>query len=513
MKRIRLRDVQPRVRLRLHAQPEINILDAINDEFAPWFKDRDSWSAWFVFLRALFALPMNDQHLETYRKHTGRTDPPDEVAKEAWLICGRRAGKSFTLAVVAVFLACFHSYKHYLVPGERGVVLVIARDRDQAKVIFSYIRALLTHVPVLNRMLDGPGTKENINLTNDVSIQVATASFKSVRGRTTVAALIDELAYFPTDEAADPDVELLAAIRPSMLTIPNSMLLVASSPYARRGEVYNTYREHFGKDGPVLVWKATTREMNPLVPQSEIDAALEKDPARYAAEYLAEFRTDVEALFSREVVEECVAPGVRERPYVSTNRYVAFVDPSGGASDSFTLAIGHKEGDGAVLDAIRERKPPFSPESVVEEFCALMKSYRISRVIGDRYGGEWPRERFLKHGVHYEVSKRPKSDLYQAFVPLVLGKRADLLDHDRLITQLIGLERRTARGGRDSIDHSPGGHDDIANVVAGALTNLIQGRFNYDVELKNVMSRPEEKQSRSVEMLASLERTMTSRFW
>ena len=36
------------------------------------------------------------------------------------------------------------------------------------------------------------------------------------------------------------------------------------------------------------------------------------------------------------------------------------------------------------------------------------------------------------------------------------------------LAQLCGLERRTARGGRDSIDHAPGGHDDLANAVAGA---------------------------------------------
>jgi hypothetical protein len=44
-----------------------------------------------------------------------------------------------------------------------------------------------------------------------------------------------------------------------------------------------------------------------------------------------------------------------------------------------------------------------------------------------------------------------------------------LLDHPRLINQICGLERRTARGGRDSIDHSPGNHDDVANAVAGAI--------------------------------------------
>ena len=40
------------------------------------------------------------------------------------------------------------------------------------------------------------------------------------------------------------------------------------------------------------------------------------------------------------------------------------------------------------------------------------------------------------------------------------------------------LERRTARGGRDSIDHGPGAHDDIANAVAGALV-LAAGESDY----------------------------------
>jgi hypothetical protein len=45
-----------------------------------------------------------------------------------------------------------------------------------------------------------------------------------------------------------------------------------------------------------------------------------------------------------------------------------------------------------------------------------------------------------------------------------------LLDDDRLVRQLTGLERRVSRGvNRDNIDHPPGAHDDLANAVAGAL--------------------------------------------
>jgi hypothetical protein len=138
-----------------------------------------------------------------------------------------------------------------------------------------------------------------------------------------------------------------------------------------------------------------------------------------------------------------------------------------------TLAIAHKEGETEILDAVRERKPPFSPEEVTEEFAQLIRSYRCSKVYGDRYGGESPRELFQKHGVNYEPAEKTKSQLYQEFLPLINSRAVDLLDNDKLVSQLVSLERRTARGGRDSIDHAPGAHDDLASAVAGALVTAV----------------------------------------
>jgi hypothetical protein len=42
----------------------------------------------------------------------------------------------------------------------------------------------------------------------------------------------------------------------------------------------------------------------------------------------------------------------------------------------------------------------------------------------------------------------------------------------------VGLERRTARGGRDSIDHAAGAHDDLANVVAGLAAVMKGGGYD-----------------------------------
>jgi hypothetical protein len=466
-----------RHRVRLDDEPvggrNVSIIEAVDHPqvWRGWFKDRKTWGPWRSFLAALFGLPMSEADLGIYQQCTGRTQPPEGATNEAWLVVGRRGGKSMILALIACYLAIFRDWRQYLSPGEVGTIKIIATDRRQARVIHRYCRALLTKVPAFTNLVERDDNDE-IRLRNGIAIEVQTASFRSVRGHTMIACLCDEIAFWRSEEtAANPDSEILAAIRPAMATIPNAMLLAASSPYARRGELWNHYRRHYGQESQVLVWKADTRTMNSTVPQSVIDEAIERDPASAAAEYGAQFRTDIEALIQREVVEACTVPGRHELPPVPGIAYTAFVDPSGGSSDAMTVSLSHRDKDGRViLDAVRERRPPFSPEAVVAEFAGLLKSYHVARVHGDRYGGEWPREQFRKAGIDYVPSEKPKSDLYLELLPLLNGGKVELLDHPRLHNQLIGLERRTTRGsGRESIDHAPGAHDDIANAVAGAL--------------------------------------------
>lgn len=335
----------------------MNILQAIEDDqlFAPWFRDRETWGAWEAFLAALFGLPLTDRQADLYRRHTGRSEAPEGPQDEAWLIVGRRGGKSFVMALTAVYLACFREYRSRLQPGERATVMVIAADRRQARVIFRYIAALLNRIPMLERLIERE-TTDTFDLSNMVTIEVGTASFRTTRGYTFAAVLCDEIAFWRTEDAAEPDEEILRAIRPGMATIPGAVLLCASSPYARRGALWSAFRRYFGRSDKPLVWRATTRDMNPTVAQSYIDEALEEDRASASAEYLAEFRADIEDFVSLEVVEACIEPGVTERGRLWGQSYRAFVDPSGGSNDAMTLAIGHTGKSGAVLDLLRERK-------------------------------------------------------------------------------------------------------------------------------------------------------------
>ena len=235
------------------------------------------------------------------------------------------------------------------------------KNRAQARSIKRYISGLLRETPMLAPVIEEE-TAESIRLRNRICIEIHTASYRSTRGYTIVAALLDEVAIWESDgTSAGPDVEVINAIKPGMATIPGAMLLCASSPHARRG----AYRQHFGQnDDPVLVWQATTRAMNPRVPQAFMDAHMARDPARAQAEYGAQFRTDVETFISREVVDAAIVPGRHELPRIAGVKYVGFVDPSGGSSDSMTLAIAHVEGDAAgSRRAVVELSARFGPRA------------------------------------------------------------------------------------------------------------------------------------------------------
>lgn len=453
---------------------KVSIIDAMNEPtlFGRWFSG-DSWQSWRAFLKALFAVAMTETDRAIFGKCTGRSLAPSEALREGWLVVGRRGGKSLIAAFIGVFLACFRDYTGCFAPGERGTVMIIAADRRQARTVMRYVTAFL-ETSMLARMVCNR-TQETIDLTNRISIEIHTCSFRAVRGYTIVAAVCDEIAFWKSEDSANPDVEVIAALRPALATIPGSLLLCISSPYARRGALWQAYTKHYGKDGDsILVWQADTLSMNPSIDPSIIEQAFVEDESGASAEYGAQFRRDIETFVSREAVEACVIPGRFELPPVSDVRYLAFLDPSGGSSDSFTFAIAHREKDRAILDLVREVKPPFSPESVCKEFADDMKRYHVSSAHSDRYAGEWPREQFSKHGVSVIPSERTKPEIYLELLPALNSGKVELVENPRLISQLLQLERKTARGGKDSVDHPPGGHDDLINSAAGALLLALQ---------------------------------------
>lgn len=456
----------------------LDFLDAVG-------KSGPSRAAWRVLWKVADGLALDPDEVAVFQRHTGRTTPPTDPAREVWCIAARRSGKSEQTVARACWRAISRDWSAVLSRGERGVIPIIAADRDQARNTLAYLKGLARDPLVAPfvatdkvRGREEPRIlRDRVEFKTGVDIVVRTCSYRTTRGYTLIDCIGEELSFWSTEGAGDVDTEVLNAVRPAMLTTRRygARLTAITTPYARRGEVWKAYERAWARDdSTTLVWVADTLSMNPTVDAAEIEEAFAEDPQVAASEYgtdgLVSFRSDVEAYISREAIEACTIPGRLELPAVNGIRYQAFVDPSGGSSDSFTLAIAHAESNRAVLDCVREIRPPFSPDSAVGELVETLKAYRIISVVGDAYAGEWPRERFRVRGIEYRRSERSKSDCYREWLPMVNAARCELLSHPKLRTQALALERRTGRGtGKDTVDHRPGAHDDLINAVAGVL--------------------------------------------
>jgi hypothetical protein len=228
---------------------------------------------------------MDEQDLEVFRTLTGRTVAPEQVMKELWLVVGRRGGKSQIAALIAVYEAFFHDHSSKLSAGELSTVMVIAADRKQARSVFRYIKGLIGLCPMLKQMVLRE-TTETLELNNRSVIEITTASHRRTRGYTCSCVIADEVAFWMID-GANPDREIINALRPSLATL-NGKLLALSSPYARRGVLWDSYRDNFGKDNKrILVAQAPTALMNPTLDPAVIEQAYKEDPASASAETTA----------------------------------------------------------------------------------------------------------------------------------------------------------------------------------------------------------------------------------
>ena len=144
------------------------IIDAIENPklfgSLPRFRKVDTWTSWLVVLKAIFGLPMATDELVLFNCHTGRSLPPIGGSKETYLIIGRRGGKSF----ISALITCFIDFKPFITVGETLVVMCLARDKEQARIVFRYVKAILNYIPALRSMIVDQRTDE-IELTTGLT--------------------------------------------------------------------------------------------------------------------------------------------------------------------------------------------------------------------------------------------------------------------------------------------------------------------------------------------------------
>jgi hypothetical protein len=426
-----------------------------------------SWGVWVAVLKAAYGDTMSvDDHGRFHLVSGGRA-PPMRKVRELVVVASRRCGKGRMSAAIAVYEALM--VKRDLAPGETGVVACVSPTRGQAKIILDYCRGYLESSPVLREELVDISAEE-IKLANGNIITTLAQDYRTLRGRTLLVAILDEASFLRSDESSTPDIEAARALLPGLSTTAG-MLVTVSSPYRKSGLIFQRYRDHYGKDDDdVLVVKGASATFNPNLDRGMIEADRERDPEAALCEWDGEWRTDLQAFLSDELIDRATDYGrPLELPPREKVEYRAFVDASAGRHDAFTLCVAHRDGDRVIADVVRGRRPPFDPASVAAEYTKLVREYRCGLVTGDNYAGAWVTNAFQEAGCKYQTSPKTRSELYLESLPLWTRGLVVIPDHKPLIRELRLLERRTARSGKDSVDHGPSGSDDYANALAGAL--------------------------------------------
>jgi hypothetical protein len=247
--------------------PQVTMRNALSDpQLLGGALGGASWAWWRVLLTAAAGEPLTPSELEIFQRVTGRENSPSAMVEEALFLIGRRGGKDRSTSVLVAYIAglCEHPS---LVKGERGVVLVIAPDARQAGVQLDYVEGVFRSSPLLAKLIFRRNA-DSLSLTNGVTVEVRAASFRRLRGLTCVAVIASEAAFWFSEDggSSNVDTEILNAIRPTLATTRGPLVLI-TTPYAKRGEVWSMYSRHFGAQGDerILVAQGTSREFNPTL--------------------------------------------------------------------------------------------------------------------------------------------------------------------------------------------------------------------------------------------------------
>jgi len=446
-----------------------------------------------TLLRAIYGLPLDGDQRDLWRQCTGRATYPGSTFAEVTVVAGARSGKDSRIAApVVCYEAVFGGHEQRLARGERGVIPLVAQDARATKVAFGYVRNYLTNSPLLVSMVAEALTNE-VSLANGISIVCFPCTQGSLRSWSIPAAVMDEVAFFRFEGAANSDTEVQTSIRRGMVGFADTRLVKISTPYLKGGLLHEDFKRAFGQDDPdLLVWRAPTLLMNPSIRAGRLERERRLDPVRFAREYEAEFADDLDAFLAGTWIDIAVIPSRHRLPPRTDCWYAAAVDPMGGGQDSFTLSIVHLEAAGAEIRVVQDlaagwsnrRTATVDLEGVVRECAALVKLYGCAVVMGDSYAKQWVIQAFARQGVAY-VPAPPKAEAYLEMEPVFAQGRIDLLDHPTLVRELKLLERQGRPGGRVRVDHPHGGHDDHANVLAlavySAMRTLVEGGAAADL--------------------------------
>ena len=428
-------------------------------------------------------------------------------------ILGRRSGKSSTITALAVlYEVLFGGHMAEVEPGQDVVVPYIAQDLATAKANMIFIALLAQRVPLLAAQIVS-ASRDKIELKNGITILPEPPAIKTGRGFAMPVVVGDEVGFwYRTSEAANPDYEVQRAVTYAQLQFSRAKQFLISTPYTEEGLLWDYYRagtaghkappEDRDEYAHTLVLQASTAALeNPRITRTALQRILADDGEAFIRESLARFVHAISGFLPPDLVLDATHGHGRERTRLENEKahvmptYVAAMDPAF-RHDTFAFTICHMTPDGTIVqDLLRTWTPErklqqrLDPDTIMAEIAHLLLDWNIPIVYSDQYQLEALQQLALRHGfsiVGYDFTGRSKAKMYGSLLHLLRTKKIHLLDLPVITSQLTQLQKKLNPMGQISIAAPPGKHDDVASVIALAVTMALQ----HTPHIKPVVKEP-----------------------
>jgi len=424
-----------------------------------------------VVLRSLYGLPLNEEQLGIYQKITkNKTEfEAGEEKNEAVLALGARSGKSFLASIIALYEAiCRGNYfREYLNKGEFGYVVIVATRQKQAEQVIGANCARILSDSKLSYLIKGVYSTELI-LKNNLKIISLPCNSTSGRGIPIFTFILDEIAFYQLEGVRSDEI-IFNALRPRLAQFPRAKTILISNAGAKQGLFWQFLDEGFSVPNR-LTCQASTRIINPVIPQDFIDSEYRRDPENSSREFGAIFAEKVEAFFSLELIKNALKfAGDLKADF--KNNYKAGIDQSGlSGRDRFSFAVSHREGENIFVDCIRSWNTK-DIKVILKDIKELRDRYNLRGVLIDLYAKGYVMQALKDINLIAEI--RPSlAEIFTNLKSLALMDRLFLPASRELEQSLRNTIAYYGRSNKLTIAHERSvvfGHGDIADALSSAV--------------------------------------------
>lgn len=414
---------------------------------------------------------------------------PDAARSTVAAVCGGRAGKSYVLVALRLVWGMYRRDLRSLAPGQQAVALVIApNDRLRQEVVNYALGAIRSHGGLKTTLRLPRGTRDDDVVAGfaverpdgkRVSFEsgVATRGGYGGRGRSLTDFAMDEAAFFRDASYKVNDAEIFRAAAPRVL--PGGQTIVASTPWAETGLLYEFWRRNWQAPADAIVAHAPTLVLRPEA-REMIEREYARDPDNADREFGAKFmRGGTTLFFEPSALEVAIDASLDEGREPESGDVVAAGADFGFRSDSSALAICHRTEAVYRIAQIVELRPdngaPLRPSDTVAEFAEVMDAHGAKYLMADGHYRETITEHLSARKLAYAPAPAAPVEAYMRVRAMLREGCVRIPNNPRLIQQLREVQGRPLPGGGMSIVHPrwrTGGHGDIADAVIYALFQL-----------------------------------------